>query len=264
MESAWSLHGVLEKNFPPAPASPREDSEPASPPAAELEESDPEPASPPPGPPALELEEAPLSPMPASEPATPPPAPEPEEAPVSPVPEPEAASPAPAVGAEPDASPLHHAPDVEPLMPAPEEPEADPPAALHRPALVRPLGNELPLGETVEMVAGAPDYRDRYPLGPAADYPSCRREVQAFLLSPDAAVVPSPTGQEMFRVPALHRRTRMQAVLVAPTTIGSVGLIFRDCPEFDPVPLGVPTDLTWTRRAGLRTVLCEAAWRPPR
>ena len=105
----------------------------------------------------------------------------------------------------------------------------------------------LEVGACELMASGSMDYSERYPLGPAIDQPNCRRLVQVYFPYAQAAQVKDPEGEMCYKVPAIHKWTGAYAVLTAPVMIGHVGLIFRDCPEYDPVAAEVPGTTGWTR-----------------
>ena len=89
------------------------------------------------------------------------------------------------------------------------------------------------------------DWRDRYGWDEAVDHENIRQSVQVYLPSPEAAIVEDAMGQAVFRVPVIHRRTGTYAILIAPATVGEIGLIFQDCPEYDPIPANTPTMTGW-------------------
>ena len=123
--------------------------------------------------------------------------------------------------------------------------------------------SEMVQGDCEDMTGPSLDLRDRYPLGVSVAQPNCRQVVQLYVPSPQAAVVRDPVGQDMFRVPAIHRRTGAYVILVAPAVINNVGLIFRDCPEFDPVPVNAPTTAGWLGDGSFARVIMASTWYRP-
>ena len=121
----------------------------------------------------------------------------------------------------------------------------------------------LAIGDCEDMTGPSLDWRDRYPLGASITEPNCRQLVQMYLPSPQAAVVEDPVGQDVFRVPAIYRRSGAYVILVAPAVINNVGLIFRDCPEFDPVPVNATTTAGWLEDGYYARVVTAATWYRP-
>ena len=108
---------------------------------------------------------------------------------------------------------------------------------------------DLPRGAPhadVAMVSASCDWRDRYPIGGAEEIPSCRDVVEVYRPLADSLVVPGPRGGRFFRIPAVHSASGAPAVLLAPSTVISPGVVFRDCPEFEPVSLDPWPDVDWT------------------
>ena len=72
-------------------------------------------------------------------------------------------------------------------------------------------------------------------LGALESHPSVRDETSILLLCAEPALVEGETNH--LRVPAIHVATGAPAFLVAPATVPSAALLFRDVPEFAPIPL---------------------------
>ena len=121
----------------------------------------------------------------------------------------------------------------------------------------------LVVGNCEPMAGPSMDWRDRYPLGASIDQPNCRQQVQVYMPFAQAAQVEDPTDESMFRVPAIHRRTGAYTILAAPTAIGNVGLIFRDCSEYDPVPTDAPTNAGWIGTGSYAEVILPVTWHHP-
>ena len=117
---------------------------------------------------------------------------------------------------------------------------------------------QIPLGETLPMSSDSTDCRERFPLGEHTSFPDCRGEVSLYVPHVEAAQMTS-LPHDYYRVPALHLASGAPVYLVAPTTIPCPGLIFRDYPEFTPVPVMRPIDLQAWQSKELRTaqVMCH-------
>ena len=152
--------------------------------------------------------------------------------------------------------------ELELAMTPPRQPDPEPPAAEDL-AQDGPMEPTLQGGDCEPMAGPSLDWRDRYPLGASIDQPHCRHLVQVYLPSAQATVVEDPVGQVMFRVPAIHRRTGAYTILAAPARIGNVGLIFRDCPEYDPVPVNTPTMAGWMGAGSFASIVTPASWFHP-
>ena len=122
----------------------------------------------------------------------------------------------------------------------------------------------LAIGECGDMTGPSLDWRMRYPVDTSLDQPNIRQMVHMYVPSPQAAVVRDPLGERMLRVPAVHHRTGTHVVLAAPAYIQNAGLIFRDCHEFDPVPVNVPSRAGWLGDDGVYVrVMTAATWYHP-
>ena len=118
-----------------------------------------------------------------------------------------------------------------------------------------PEVNIQPLGET-EMLENldSNNWEDRYPVEEGK--PSCRGHVGVFFPAPDHATFHDETGQEMWRIPAIHKASGRPAYLTMPKKLGSPGLVFRDHQEFSPVPTTPDVDdLDWTVKDTTRQVV---------
>ena len=80
------------------------------------------------------------------------------------------------------------------------------------------------------------------PLGALASHPSVRADTSILLLCPEPALVEGEADR--LRVPAIHIATGAPAFLVAPATVPSAALLFRDVPEFAPIPIASVEDMS--------------------
>ena len=118
----------------------------------------------------------------------------------------------------------------------------------------------MPMGRLLEIPEDdSTDYRVRYPLGTHVTHPSVRKQVSVLVPCPEPALVPG--DKDMLRVPAVHRATGTPAFLVAPATVPSPGLLFRDVPEFSPVPIMSRDDLKDWPVSKLLAVEVPCFWR---
>ena len=120
----------------------------------------------------------------------------------------------------------------------------------------------LPMGHCLQMDSTSLDYRARYPVG-VVPCRNIQTAVNLYLPSPQAAIVQGPQGHDVIRVPAVHRRTGTYVILTAPVWIREVGLIFRDCTEFDPVPTALPCIDGWLGAGEHSLVETAATWYQP-
>ena len=116
----------------------------------------------------------------------------------------------------------------------------------------------IPVGEPLPMASDSTAYQERFPLGEHKEFPELQGDVSLYVPRVDATRMTS-SPHDYYRIPALHLASGAPVYLVAPTTIPCPGLIFRDYPEFAPVPVMRPMDLKDWQFKELRTaqVMCR-------
>jgi hypothetical protein len=96
----------------------------------------------------------------------------------------------------------------------------------------------------------------RYPLGEYAHRPSILPHLRVFVADERVQVFErreKTENREWYRVTACDHNNAYLVTLMAPTSVGSPGLMFRDCPWLDPVPVMRPKWLS--KRGGKRATL---------
>ena len=95
---------------------------------------------------------------------------------------------------------------------------------------------EVPLGHALDLPSSSCNWRERFPLADNEAYPDCRGEVSVLSVHVEAVTMPSQP-HSYYRIPAVHLASGAPVFLVAPITIPSTGIVFRDYPEITPEAL---------------------------